>query len=146
MLSRTSEYALRALLFLARPGTTVVPAGRIAEATGAPAGYLAKTLQQLTQAGFVRAVRGRFGGYGLARPAIDISVGEIAGVFATEGSENMCLLGAHPCSSETPCTAHQTWQAAQAQAMEAVEDLRLADLIQDTGTPAARVALSPSST
>jgi DNA-binding IscR family transcriptional regulator len=44
MLSSTADYALRAILFLARHHGTAQRANDIARATGAPQNYMAKTL------------------------------------------------------------------------------------------------------
>jgi Rrf2 family nitric oxide-sensitive transcriptional repressor len=74
VISRTAEYALRAMVFLGcqagRPATTQ----RIAAGTKMPAGYLAKVLQALGRAGLVDAQRGLNGGYVLARPMEELTV------------------------------------------------------------------------
>jgi Rrf2 family transcriptional regulator, nitric oxide-sensitive transcriptional repressor len=74
VISRTAEYALRAVVFLGcqagRPATTQ----RIAAGTKLPAGYLAKVLQALGRAGLVEAQRGLNGGYMLARPLEELTV------------------------------------------------------------------------
>jgi Rrf2 family transcriptional regulator, nitric oxide-sensitive transcriptional repressor len=61
MISQTVEYALRAVVYLAKeaePRTT----GQIAGATQVPAPYLSKVLQGLSKAGIVRSQRGVGGG------------------------------------------------------------------------------------
>ena len=82
MLSQTSEHAIRALLFLAqRPGGEAVPAARIAAALGAPANYLAKTLNALARRGLIASTRGPAGGFRLRRPADRITLAEVDGAF-----------------------------------------------------------------
>jgi Rrf2 family transcriptional regulator, nitric oxide-sensitive transcriptional repressor len=74
VISRTAEYALRAVVFLGcqagRPATTQ----RIAAGTKLPAGYMAKVLQALGRSGLVDAQRGLNGGYVLARPLEELTV------------------------------------------------------------------------
>lgn len=74
MFSQTTEYALRAAVWLAqnegRPQTTQ----EIAEATQVPAAYLSKCLQSLGRAGVVHGARGAGGGFALRRPADAITV------------------------------------------------------------------------
>ena len=71
MLSKTSEYALRAVLFLARESRDIpVPAGDIATGLDVPANYLSKILHTLSRAGVVSSERGPGGGYRLARPGL----------------------------------------------------------------------------
>lgn len=130
MLTRTAEHALRALLFLAQqPEGVLVPANRIAQATGAPANYLAKTLQGLAAAGLVRGTRGREGGYGLVVPASAITVGQVIAAFDVPSSADRCLLGDRPCSSAKPCAAHVQWQNARGAALRAMRTVRLQDLL-----------------
>ncbi|HZW10650.1 MAG TPA: Rrf2 family transcriptional regulator [Phycisphaerales bacterium] len=69
MLSRTTEYALRAVVFLARGEGDNTTAQRIAEVTGVPDGYMSKVLNTLARAGVVISQRGPTGGFTLASPA-----------------------------------------------------------------------------
>ncbi len=78
MISNKCNYALRALLELAKhegagPATIV----DIAQAQHIPARFLEAILRQLKQAGLTESVRGKKGGYILARPARSITVGEV---------------------------------------------------------------------
>ncbi len=77
MLSQTSEYALRAIVFLAdhhgEPNTTEV----IAETTKVPVGYLAKILQGLAREGLVVSQRGLHGGFTLLRSAKDLTMYDV---------------------------------------------------------------------
>jgi Rrf2 family protein len=54
-----------------------VTSGVIAQAEGMPAGYLAKVMQQLARAGFVRSVRGRRRGYIFACRPEEVSLLEL---------------------------------------------------------------------
>ena len=64
LLSQTSEYALRAVLYIAECDGPV-SVGEIAEAVGVPQNYLSKTLHQLARAGVLRSARGPAGGLGI---------------------------------------------------------------------------------
>lgn len=66
MLSQTTEYALRAVVCLARHWGEAQTAQLIAEETKVPASYLSKVLQSLVRAGLVRSQRGLHGGFVLA--------------------------------------------------------------------------------
>jgi Rrf2 family cysteine metabolism transcriptional repressor len=79
-LSTRGEYGLRAMLYLAMKETSgehLLQAQEISEAQDIPAHYLKQILSRLRAAGLVRATRGPSGGHGLARPASEISVGEV---------------------------------------------------------------------
>jgi len=76
--SQASAYALHALMYMVRHMTQLpATSGAIAKAEGIPASYLAKVLQQLARAGFVRSVRGRHCGYVFARSPEEFSLLEL---------------------------------------------------------------------
>ena len=78
-LSKKTDYALMALQYLASKGASgVVSARAIAERFDIPLDLLAKILQQLAHQGLVAARKGIHGGYQLARPALAISVADVA--------------------------------------------------------------------
>lgn len=82
MISNRCHYALRAMLELAvREGRGPVTISDIASAQHIPVRFLEAILRQLKQAGLAESVRGKEGGYFLARKAHDISVGEVLRIF-----------------------------------------------------------------
>lgn len=77
-LTRRSEYALLALIHLARAkGEAWVSVAAMAEAQGLPAKFLEQLLMALKRAGVVKSQKGPHGGYRLARPAGKISLAEV---------------------------------------------------------------------
>lgn len=128
------QYALRALFELARrKGDGPIPAGGIAERQAIPRRFLEVILHQLRQGGFVDSQRGKDGGFYLARPAEDVTVGEV--IRFMDGP-----LGPVDCHKERPgqgcplrgeCVFKGVWDEAR-QALERVYDARsLRDLVQE---------------
>ncbi len=77
-LTRRSEYALLALIHLARAkGEGYVAVAAIAEAQGLPAKFLEQLLMALKRARLVKSQKGPHGGYRLARPAEKITLAEV---------------------------------------------------------------------
>jgi Rrf2 family cysteine metabolism transcriptional repressor len=77
-LTRRSEYALLALIHLARAkGKGFVAVAAIAEAQGLPPQFLEQLLMALKRARVVTSQKGPHGGYRLARPAEKISLAEV---------------------------------------------------------------------
>ena len=79
-LSKKSEYALRATINLgiaAEVGRGTVSGSELAEANRLPLKFVERILQELRDAGIVETMRGKFGGYALAKPADQIGVGEL---------------------------------------------------------------------
>lgn len=77
-LTTRGHYSVKALLDLAlQPGCQPVSVSSIAQRQALPMAYLEKLLIDLRRAGLVTSVRGAQGGYRLARPAEQISLGQI---------------------------------------------------------------------
>jgi Rrf2 family transcriptional regulator, iron-sulfur cluster assembly transcription factor len=128
MLSQTAEYALRAVLYLARADRPVA-ADQIAEALGAPRNYLSKTLHALAKAGIVKGLRGPNGGFRLAVPAQDLTLARVIDAFDGAEKTSMCLLGGVPCSGATPCDAHHRWSAIAQSARGPLATTTVAELL-----------------
>jgi Rrf2 family protein len=113
-ISQTSAYALHALMHMARHVTQLPIASRsIARAEGIPAGYLAKVLQQLARAGYIRAVRGRERGYVFARPPEEISLLELFETLEGEPLFDDCPLRHCACNGTSEnCHIFAQWLAA----------------------------------
>ncbi len=80
------EWTLHVCALLATlPEGTTLSARRLAAFYDVPPAYLAKQLQALAATGIVATVRGRGGGYRLARPAAEIAL--LSVVEAVEGRE-----------------------------------------------------------
>jgi Rrf2 family protein len=77
-ISKRCEYALRAVFELAfRNASQPVRISEIAGAQNIPSRFLEVILNEMKHAGFVESRRGKAGGYLLARPADEITVGEV---------------------------------------------------------------------
>jgi Rrf2 family transcriptional regulator, cysteine metabolism repressor len=77
-LTTKSEYALLALIYLARcKADSFVPVHEIASAQGIPSKFLEQILLILKRAKYLRSLRGQTGGYSLAKPAEQINLAEI---------------------------------------------------------------------
>lgn len=128
---RTSELAIRALLYLAlQPPGRLSPVHRIAEATHLPAPYLSKITRRLIRAGLIRAFRGPGGGLELGRPPESITL--LSVVRAVDGSAQLesCVLGLQACSAENPCPMHARWEPLRVEIQHVLEETTLAILAE----------------
>lgn len=76
-LSLHTDYALRALIYLASMREPATTAGAIADAYGISKNHLVKVLQRLRALGYVETGRGRGGGVRLGRKAAAIRLGDV---------------------------------------------------------------------
>lgn len=128
MFKTTSEYALRALVRLARLPEGQSFLGRdLAREAGIPANYLSKILLSLRNVGIIAATRGSGGGYRLARPADQILLVEVTELFEGPSRKGACLLSHdHVCSDENPCSGHAAWKQVQDARARFLEETSLA--------------------
>ncbi len=131
MISKTAEYALRALLHLAREDAEhPLRSSHIADALGVPANYLSKILHSLARDGILISERGPRGGFRLARPAQELSLAEVLGPFDAHTTRRSCLLGRPECSDETACPVHERWKEVSEPVARFFQDTTLGDMLE----------------
>ena len=137
MLTATSEYALRALIHLARLSKESSILGRdLAQQGRIPRDYLVKILVALRNVGMVEAVRGQGGGYRLSKPPEQIPLIDVVEVFEGIRSKPGCLLGENPeCSDEHPCSAHAAWKQVLGAYIEFLTTKTIADIAMPAAQP-----------
>ena len=128
-LSARADYALRAAVELAASSGDHTTAEQLARAQHIPAKFLEAILTQLRRAGLVRSQRGPEGGFWLAKPAEEISLGDI--IRAVDGQlvgvrgerpENLGYIGAaEPLQS--------VWIALRANERAILEDVSLQHIV-----------------
>ena len=109
-MTRTSRYAIRAVVELARHGDRRVSAETLSTDLDLPENYLSKTLHALAQEGILDSNRGPGGGYRLAVPAEELTLMEVIEAFETLDASRECVLGREECSEENPCPVHGEWK------------------------------------
>lgn len=137
--SRATEYAIRAMTFLAgQPPGKLTGAREISQAEHIPMPFLWKILQILARRRLVRSFKGLRGGYELAQPAEKINL--LAVVSATDGEEltDRCVLGLPECSEKDPCPLHETWKGVRGQLTAMLEETTVQDLSRMAQTPGRR--------
>jgi Rrf2 family protein len=128
-LNRKGDYAVRAMLVLARPGTEQLTSAEIATRTAIPPSYVAQVMGTLVRADLVANRRGRAGGYRLARPPSEINL--LSVIEAAEGDLVLrtCILRGGPCGREgVHCEVHEAFARAQDAASESLAGASLADV------------------
>ena len=93
MISRTAEYALRAVVVLGSNPVGLRTTQQIALQTRVPSGYLAKVLQALSRGGLVVSQRGQNGGFVLSRPLEKLTILEVINAVDPLKRIERCPLG-----------------------------------------------------
>ncbi|HET6795314.1 MAG TPA: Rrf2 family transcriptional regulator [Acidimicrobiales bacterium] len=145
--STRGDYACRALLSLALRADAEAPTSvrDIADRTGLPQPYLEQILLALKGAGLVRSKRGVGGGYVLARPAADITLGQI--VSAVDGPIVAGDFGLPhqngACDHEGQCVLLAVWSEVGEHMRSHLDSFSLADMVSRSrgqGAPVAPLA------
>jgi Rrf2 family protein len=135
-LSANEEYGLRCLVRLgyaayAGEGLTIP---EISQAEGVSTAYAAKILRALRKGGFVKAARGKDGGYTLARPAEEIVIGDAMNALGGRLFESdFCdsHSGQVPiCTRSVDCSVRSLWRAVQVAVDGVLSKATLRDLLQ----------------
>lgn len=106
-----------------------VPLSQIAERQNLPLAYLEQIFVALRRAGLVDSARGRAGGYRLARPASDITIGAVMRAVDEGTQFTRCADNDPKCSRETPCLTHGLWQRLGSVTSHFFASITLADVV-----------------
>jgi len=141
MFNQTTEYALRAMAWLAVNEGELVPTNEIATHTMVPPHYLAKVLQQLAAAELISGRRGVRGGYRLARPPREITLLEVLRSVGRIERITTCPLGLENHGTNL-CALHRRIDETARLVIEQFGGITLYDLIseRDSNRPLCDVA------
>lgn len=108
--SKTCEYALRALAYLASRGQgSYVMVSEISGKTKVPEPYIAKIFQGLVRKGLLLSRRGPAGGFALAGSPGKISLYEVVQAVDDKVVFGNCIMGLGECSDAAACPLHTAW-------------------------------------
>ena len=127
-ISAKADYAVRALLEMAKGGQGPVTAERLALAQDIPRGFLLAILAEMRHAGLVHSQRGQAGGWVLARDARSISVADV--IRVVEGPL-ASVHGQRPEEVAYDASAaglQQVWIAVRASLRDVLENTTIAHL------------------
>lgn len=126
-LTRYTDYSLRVLIHLAINDDRLCSISEISRAYEVSHNHLMKVVNALARDGFIETVRGRTGGMRLARPATEITVGEV--VRRTE--EGFQLADCSGCALSPACGLTGVLAEAMQAMMAVFDSYRISDLLTD---------------
>ncbi len=111
MLSKATEYAIRALVYIAiqnaegkRPGFK-----EIAQKIDSPEQFTAKILQILTRRGLISSAKGRGGGFFFNENSGALPLYDVVSTLEGDWSFSKCGFGLNSCDSKNPCPLHHDY-------------------------------------
>lgn len=129
-ISRSSEYAIRAMTYLAGRTEGFHLARDMADALEIPAPFLGKVLQPLVMRGLLQSQRGRNGGFRLAARPEEVALYQIVDAIEHLGRTRQCFLGQAECTDDRACPMHDYWKSAATSFLTRLAGTTLADLLR----------------
>ncbi len=103
LITRDTDYALRALCFIAKNKNKITPVPELVSNLRIPRPFLRKILQSLDKSGLLKSYKGKGGGFVLTLKPDKISILDVMRIFQGEFSLNECLLNKHLCPDIRVC-------------------------------------------
>ncbi len=138
MFSKSAEYALRALIYLAQKSSEEhkIGIGEISEAIDSPKSFTAKILQKLTQGdNLISSITGPSGGFYLSPEAKKVSMLNVLALLETDQKVTGCILGLEECSEVNPCPLHEEYAGIRNQLTNLLKKKTLENLAKEMKDP-----------
>ena len=113
MFSKSTEYALRATVYLAVHSheTNKLTLAQVSEGIGSPQAFTAKIMQKLTSNNrVVHSVRGPGGGFFMTKRSLRLPLKAVLDAMEEGTVLDKCILGLHRCSDRNPCPMHNRYK------------------------------------
>ena len=131
--SKTCEYAMRAVFFIASKTANGGRVGIKEIATGidSPEHFLAKILQDLSRRGVIQSAKGPNGGFYVDDVILNMPIASI--VEAVDGNSIFtgCGLGLEYCSEDNPCPIHHDFKAIRNQIQDLLKTTRIGEFNEE---------------
>lgn len=132
MISLSVDYALRAVVTIARHQGAPCTAPQIAKATQIPAPYLSKLMQRLVHEGLVHSRRGTHGGFLLASEPEGMTIWDVVIAVESVNRIHRCPMG-FDSHGERLCPLHRRLDIAIQMLEDQLRDTTIADLLDESG-------------
>ncbi|MBX3253490.1 MAG: Rrf2 family transcriptional regulator [Chitinophagaceae bacterium] len=127
MFSKTCEYAIRAMIYIAQKTKEGDRIGirEISKGIDSPEHFIAKILQELSRKGLVQSAKGPNGGFYLDADSMKQSLADV--VRAVDGDKIFqgCGLGLRQCSETHPCPIHHEFKNVRKQLFQMLEKAKV---------------------
>jgi len=131
--SKTCEYAMRAVFFIAHKTAEGGRVGikEIAVGIDSPEHFLAKILQDLSRRGVIQSAKGPNGGFFVDDVILNMPLASIVEAVDGDGIFTGCGLGLEYCSEENPCPIHHEFKAIRNQIQDLLKTTKIGEFNED---------------
>ena len=128
LITRDTDYGLRALCLLAVRPEENFSAARISKELDAPYQFLRGILQKLSRAGILRAEKGRSGGFSLIKKPGNIKVTDVMNIFQGKVDLKRCSFQNNVCPNLKDCVLRVEIEEIEKYARERLSRLTVKDI------------------
>lgn len=129
MFSKSCEYAIKAMIFVAQKSKDEVRVGvkDIANGIDAPEHFIAKILQDLGKKKMLNSVKGPNGGFYMDSKNLKSSISDIVKAIDGDSIYKDCVIGLKECSEKNPCPVHFIYKDIKKNLIDMLEQNTIAD-------------------
>lgn len=130
LITRDTDYCLRALLYMAREKKRLVSVSELVRALKIPRPFLRKILQALNKKGVLASQKGSGGGFRLVKPAKDLYLLDVANIFQGKIKLNECLFKKKICPNIRNCRLKKELDNIEEYVYERLQAISIATLLK----------------
>jgi Rrf2 family protein len=129
MFSKSCEYAIKAMIFIAQKSSNEARVGikEIAKGTDSPEHFIAKIMQDLSRRKLVHSVKGPNGGFYMDHFDLKTSLADIVKAIDGDSIYKDCALGLKACSEKNPCPVHFEFKKIKKDLIQMIEENTIGD-------------------
>jgi Rrf2 family protein len=130
LITKETDYAIRAVINLAKKPGRFVPSGEISAEDGIPLQFLRRILQRLLKAGLVTSREGVAGGVSLKAVPEKIRVLDIVNVFQGQVALSECMFRRRICANRGTCVLRKRIKEIEGSLTAQFAGISIADLLR----------------
>ena len=129
MFSKTCEYGIKAMIFVAQKSKEGSRVGikEIAKGTAAPEHFKAKIMQELGRKKLAHSIKGPNGGFYMDQFDLKTSLADIVRALDGNSIYSDCVLGLKTCNEKKPCPVHDQYRDIKKNLIKMIEENTIGD-------------------
>jgi len=135
LITRNTDYAMRALCFVAKQGGRSVSAAEMVAAIVIPRSFLRKILQTLSREGLLNSTKGQGGGFALAFSPKEIHLTDLIRIFQSTIQLNECVFKKKLCPNRGTCVLKKEIDSIEGDMLDRLRKITIASLIRSKDHP-----------
>jgi Rrf2 family protein len=133
VLTKETDYAVRALVNLAKEGSSYKDAKLISKEEKIPYQFLRRILQELREEGYIETKKGLNGGVKLIKNSKKINITDLIGIFQGKMELSSCMFRKKICDNRKTCVLRKKIKDIEDMVILKFNNITIYDLVKETG-------------